>query len=308
VDVVFAGLLFDDGNLGLDVRRLDVGDETPFEAIADPVFQIGYFLGKLVAGDDDLPARIVEGVEGMEKFLLGPFLAGDELDVVHEQAVDIAILVPETRHLVVTDAFDQLVHEGFCGDINDVQMGGEIEGLEADGIEKMGLSQSDPPVDEQGIIALGGLFRLLRHGHGSGVGKLIRGADDETLEGVFKIEGGRKLTAGAFLGRLVLPVRAGIENGLFRGFLFLGDDKIDMVRTSRRRPEGIGDHLVVVFHHPVPKETIGYGKADVLFIHEHNLEGFYPGFEIMFIKIFFNYIIYFFPLMIQISCPLSTTL
>ena len=50
-------LAADDGDSGLEVRRGDVGDESPLKAVADPVFQCFQLSGRLVRGDDDGPRR-----------------------------------------------------------------------------------------------------------------------------------------------------------------------------------------------------------------------------------------------------------
>ena len=48
----------------------------------------------------------------------------------------------------------------------------------------MGFSQAGVPVDEKGVVVLGG---VLRHGHGGGVGQLIGGAHYEVVEGEFGV-------------------------------------------------------------------------------------------------------------------------
>ena len=52
-------LLLQDGNLGLKVRRLDVGDQSPLKPAAQPVFDLGQFFWRPVAGDHDLLHRFV---------------------------------------------------------------------------------------------------------------------------------------------------------------------------------------------------------------------------------------------------------
>ncbi len=50
-----------------------------------------------------------------------------------------------------------------------------------DGLEQMGLPQSDSPVDKQGVVRPGG---GLGHRQGGGVSKAVPTADDEGVEGV----------------------------------------------------------------------------------------------------------------------------
>ena len=89
------GLLLQDGDLGFEVGWLDVGDEAPLEAGAEAVFEVGELFGGPVGGDDDLLHALVQRVEGVEELFLGALLAGEELDVVDEQDVDVAELVAE---------------------------------------------------------------------------------------------------------------------------------------------------------------------------------------------------------------------
>src|SRR5207253_465937 len=63
-------LLAQDGQAGLEVGGLDVGDEAPPEAAAQPVLQGGHGLGRAVGGDHDLTTGGVQVVEGVEELLL----------------------------------------------------------------------------------------------------------------------------------------------------------------------------------------------------------------------------------------------
>ena len=90
-DALQRGLLLEDRHPGLEVRRLDVGDQPPLEARAQALLDLRDVLGRAVAGDDDLLARLVEVVERVEELLLRALLARDELDVVDQQEVDRAI-------------------------------------------------------------------------------------------------------------------------------------------------------------------------------------------------------------------------
>ena len=106
----------------------------------------------------------------MKKFLLGSLLSGDKLDVVDQQAVDVPELLPEFRHLVVADGIDQFIHEDLRRDIDHVQVRKKFQGLQADGVEQVGLSQSHAAVDEQRVVIF---RRLLGDGRGGGMGELV---------------------------------------------------------------------------------------------------------------------------------------
>jgi len=78
----------EDGDPGLEVRRLNVGDEPTRSAIASaPRFR--EYSSAAVAGEEICFSRLVEVVEGMEEFLLCPLFFRDELNVIDQQEVDV---------------------------------------------------------------------------------------------------------------------------------------------------------------------------------------------------------------------------
>ncbi len=127
----------------------------------------------------------MEGVEGVEELLLGALLAGEELDVVDEEDVDVAELVAEAGHLVVADGVDHLVGELFAGDVGDGGVGLAAFHVVSDGVHEVGFAHADAAVEEEGVVGLGGSFGDgLRGGHG----ELVSGADDEGVELIFRVE------------------------------------------------------------------------------------------------------------------------
>jgi len=82
------GFLLQDGDFRLEVGRRNGGDQSPLEAAAQAVFDLGELLGRAVAGDHDLLHGVVQRVESLEELFLGALLAGEELDVIGEQNVN----------------------------------------------------------------------------------------------------------------------------------------------------------------------------------------------------------------------------
>jgi len=116
----------------------------------------------------------------VEKLLLGGFLAGDELDIVHQQQVGHAVLHPEVLGAAGADGGDQLVGELLAGNVHDDEIGVGALDLGLDGREQMGLAQTGAAVDEQRVIGPGGVGRnRLRRSKR----KLVGGTLDEVLEG-----------------------------------------------------------------------------------------------------------------------------
>ena len=96
-EVLGLGLLAEDGEAGLELRRLDVGDEAPLEAGAEAVLEAGDRLRRPVGRDDDLATLAVELVERVEELLLELLRALEELDVVDQEDVEVAVAPLEAR-------------------------------------------------------------------------------------------------------------------------------------------------------------------------------------------------------------------
>ena len=125
----------------------------------------------------------------MEKFLLGGFLAGDELNIINEEQVTFPVFVAEFHVFAAGNGGNQLVGEFVALDINDVRLWILAADVVGDGIQQVGLTHAGRAVDEQGIIHLP---RIFGDGDGGTVGKPVAGADHEIIEGELgvKVHGG----------------------------------------------------------------------------------------------------------------------
>ena len=159
--------------------------KSPFEARAQALFNRGNFLGRAIRGNHDLLLLVVERVEGVEKFFLGALACGDELDVVHHQDVHGAEAIAEAGHAIEANRGDHFVGEFLRADVGKAQR--RIAALErvADRLHQVRLAESHSAVEEQRVVGFRG---LLGHGHGGGVRKLVRRADDERVKRVARIE------------------------------------------------------------------------------------------------------------------------
>ena len=138
----------------------------------------------------------------MEELLLGAFLALQELDVVHQEDVDVPVAALERHFTVVTQAVDEVVGELFGGYVTDPHARKESLCVVASRVQQVCLTQPGLTPDEQGVVSP---RRRLGHGNGRGVGEAVGGANDEGVEGVLRVEprlrglgGGR---AGGRVGR-----------------------------------------------------------------------------------------------------------
>ena len=155
-------------------------------------------LGRPVGGEHDLLVGVVEGVEGVEELLLRLDLALEELDVVDEQHVDVAVAALEAVLPVVADRVDELVGELLAGHVAHLGAGVEAADVVSDGVQQVGLAESGVAVDQQRVV---GLARGLGDGDGGGVREPVRRADDEGLEGVLRVEPGLQRGRGAARAR-----------------------------------------------------------------------------------------------------------
>ena len=185
VGLLGLGFFLKDGDLGLEIGRLNVCDQAPLEARAQAVFEVCQLLGRAVAGDHDLLHALVQRVEGVEELLLGALLAGQELDVVDEQHVHVAELVAEAGHLVVAHGVDHLVGELLARDVADGGLRLAALHVVADGMHQVGFAHADAAIDEERVVGFGWALRDgLRRRHG----ELVAAADDEGVELVARVE------------------------------------------------------------------------------------------------------------------------
>ena len=91
VDPGLANEAAQDGEAGRQVGGLDGDGQAPLEAVAQARLERRELAGDAVGGEDELAAAFVEGVEGVEELVLGVALALEELDVVDEQHVEVAV-------------------------------------------------------------------------------------------------------------------------------------------------------------------------------------------------------------------------
>ena len=120
----------------------------------------------------------------MEEFLLGRILAGDELDIVDEQHVRVAVAVVEFDRRAVADGRDQLVCEFVAFDVDDVHLRAVFLDFIKNRVEQVRFAKSRIAVNKQRIVKLGG-FR--RDGEAGRVRKLVAGADDKRFERVLVV-------------------------------------------------------------------------------------------------------------------------
>ena len=99
-DAVVLGALAQDRDARGEVGRLDGGDQAGLEALAQAVLEGAEVAREAVGGEHELAAEVVQRVEGVEELLLGLGLRREELDVVDEQDVGVAVAALEAVHVL----------------------------------------------------------------------------------------------------------------------------------------------------------------------------------------------------------------
>ncbi|CAB4632033.1 unannotated protein [freshwater metagenome] len=132
---------------------------------------------------------IVEGVKGVEKGLLGLVFTLQELDIVNQKDVNIPIFSLEERSSVVLNGINKVVGELFRGNVSDLDLGVKIQGVVADGVQKVSLAKPRTTINKQWVI---GLRRGLGNRESSRVGKSVGPSGHEVIEVVFRVQTGIK--------------------------------------------------------------------------------------------------------------------
>src|SRR5689334_16340245 len=97
----------ENGDAGFDIGRLQLGGEAPVEARNEARFEAVEFGRRAVAGEDDLLVAVEERVEGVEEFLLRTLAATEELDVVDEEHVGLAVALAKLHDGVALQRIDE---------------------------------------------------------------------------------------------------------------------------------------------------------------------------------------------------------
>ena len=132
-------------------------------------------------------ARVVQGVERVEELLERLFLALQELNVVDQEDVDVAIVALERELAVVADRVDEVVGELLGVDVAHASLGLEVTRVVADRVKEVRLAETGVAVDEERVVRLAG---GLGHRERGGVREAVGGPDDERVEGVAGVEVG----------------------------------------------------------------------------------------------------------------------
>ena len=177
----------------------------------------------------------------MEELLLDPLLVLEELDVVDQEHVVVAVALLEALDALVAERVDEVVHEDLARHVARGEVAGVLADVARDRLQEVGLAEPGAAVDEEGVV---GLRRRLRHGERRGVREAVRRADDEEVEGVLRVQAFAEAGRRRLLGLLRLvelangePHRALASDRLADG----GLDEIEEVILDPRAREVVGN-------------------------------------------------------------------
>ncbi len=128
----------------------------------------------------------------MEELLFGVLLALQELDVVDEQDVKVAVAVLELLGAGRAEGTDELIGEALGRGVADAErrrIGSQIVG---DRTEQVSLAEPWGSVEKERVIGLRG---RLGDGEGRSVGQPVALSDHETVECVIGVELDRRVVA-----------------------------------------------------------------------------------------------------------------
>ena len=122
-----------------------VRHKAPFEPRADTVFQLVHLHRRAVGRDDDLLSRFIERVERVEELLLRLLLAGDELDIVHQEKIGAAVFGAQILAAADLDGVDKIVREIVALDVYDLRLWIFRVDRAADGEKKVRFAEPGLP-------------------------------------------------------------------------------------------------------------------------------------------------------------------
>ena len=156
--ILLASLCLKNSHAGFVVRIADIRQHPPREARNETLFKARDGLGRPVTRDNDLFVVLVEVVEGVEKLFLCAFLGRDELDIIQEEDIHVAIAAFKILSLSAAHRINELVGESFASDVEDIGPGVLGVNVGSDSSKQVSFSEADAPVDKKRVVSFTWLF------------------------------------------------------------------------------------------------------------------------------------------------------
>src|SRR3989344_8377467 len=109
-------------------------------------------LRRTIGTHHDLLARLEERIKCVEEFLLRALLAREELDIIHDEHVDLPVAPPKRIHLPRLKRFDHLIRKFLRGGIEHGRLWIRLEEGVSYRLKQVGFPKSYAAVDEEGVV------------------------------------------------------------------------------------------------------------------------------------------------------------
>lgn len=116
-------LLAKDGDAEFEVGKFDVGNHSPLESGHQASLNTRNLGWRTIGRHDDLTSVFIEGVEGVEEFLLRGFLALEEVHVIDEEKIGLAKSAAELICSTSLNRVDVLVCELLGAQVGNTKIG-----------------------------------------------------------------------------------------------------------------------------------------------------------------------------------------
>ncbi len=201
------GLFLHDRHARFIAGHVDACNQSPVEARDQSFLELGDLVGGRVTGKNNLLVRLVKRVERMKELFLCTFAVSQEVNVIDDEHVDMAIAMAEIVHLPALHAIEELVDEGVAAQVADRCIGLVTQQGVTDRLEQVGFAQAHASVNEKRVVGSAG---LVSHRARRRRGKAIARAGDKMLKrvigaehhAVFATERGRLVASVAIAGRI----------------------------------------------------------------------------------------------------------
>lgn len=121
----------------------------------------------------------------MEKFVLAALLFGEELDIVDEEHVGVAVAFAERRYVAVAQGFNIVVHKRLRRNVDDLCRRIVLYDKVGDCVHEVRFAQAGVAVKEQRVERLAD---ALGNRKSRRVRKLVAFADDKAFESVARVD------------------------------------------------------------------------------------------------------------------------
>src|SRR3989344_5242399 len=245
---VLLDLGLDDGDTGLDVGLRYFRDHSGGETSLEALFEARQERRMLIGREDDLLIAVVERIEKVKELLLRLLGVRDELHVIHDEHVVLAVLVLEAVRATGAHGIDVIDSEALRGHIENLLVRVRFLEMIPYRLNEVRLAAPRRAVNEERVVRKAG---TLEDGLRGGACELVEGADDERFERIAGVQ------VVAFVDVKGFEVEGGVLGRLHAPGLPLGggcrpvDHILDGPHGRVQPAEGLQNELAVLFHEPL---------------------------------------------------------